>query len=75
VAQVKLIANVTERPKEKTCALETHKTGDRIRISACSPILRQYMKALKQIEQDWEDLAHIDPMWAIASDPARQYGK
>jgi len=33
------------------------------------------MHALKQIEQDWEDLAHIDPMWAIVSDPARQYGK
>jgi SAM-dependent methyltransferase len=33
------------------------------------------MDALKQIEQDWEDLAHIDPMWAIVSDPARQYGK
>src|SRR5258706_7966114 len=33
------------------------------------------MNALKQIEQDWEDLANIDPMWAIGSDPARQYGK
>src|SRR6476659_9560077 len=60
---------------EKTGAWETRKTGDRMRISASSPILSLYMKALKQIEQDWEDLAHIDPMWAIASDPTRQYGK
>src|SRR5690349_7127543 len=25
-------------------------------------------------KQDWEDLAQVDPYWAILSDPARQLG-
>jgi 2-polyprenyl-3-methyl-5-hydroxy-6-metoxy-1,4-benzoquinol methylase len=25
-------------------------------------------------KRDWEDLAKIDPLWAVLSDPARQYG-
>jgi SAM-dependent methyltransferase len=30
---------------------------------------------LVKLQQDWDDLAKIDPMWAICSDPAKQQGK
>lgn len=30
---------------------------------------------LEQLKQDWNDLAHIDPMWAICSRPDKQFGK
>ena len=33
------------------------------------------MNKLEKLGQDWDDLAHIDPMWAIASDPTKQHGK
>jgi ubiquinone/menaquinone biosynthesis C-methylase UbiE len=33
------------------------------------------MDEVKQLRRRWEDLAQLDPMWAIASDPEKQYGK
>jgi ubiquinone/menaquinone biosynthesis C-methylase UbiE len=30
-------------------------------------------RSLEQLQQDWNDLADIDPMWAICSSPERQY--
>jgi SAM-dependent methyltransferase len=33
------------------------------------------MNKLDKFQRDWDDLAKIDPMWAICSDPAMQHGK
>lgn len=33
------------------------------------------MSKIKALEQDWDDLAKIDPMWAIVSDPKKIRGK
>jgi SAM-dependent methyltransferase len=30
---------------------------------------------LEQHRRDWEDLARLDPMWAVVSDPARRFGR
>jgi hypothetical protein len=30
---------------------------------------------LDRLKQQWEDLAEMDPFWAIITDPARQFGK
>lgn len=32
-------------------------------------------KALRKVKRDWEDLANLDPLWAILIDPERQYGR
>jgi SAM-dependent methyltransferase len=32
------------------------------------------LKRLEQLQLHWDDLAEIDPMWAICSDPDKQYG-
>jgi SAM-dependent methyltransferase len=31
--------------------------------------------SLDKLRQDWDDLAKVDPMWAICSDPTKQQGK
>jgi SAM-dependent methyltransferase len=33
------------------------------------------MAQLDAHRRDWEDLAELDPMWAVVSDPARRYGR
>ena len=33
------------------------------------------MNGLEQLQRDWNDLAEIDPMWAICSDPGKAHGK
>ena len=30
---------------------------------------------LRRLERDWEDLAALDPLWAILADPNRQHGR
>lgn len=30
---------------------------------------------LEEHQRDWEDLARVDPLWAICSDPKKQHGK
>jgi SAM-dependent methyltransferase len=30
---------------------------------------------LRKLTRDWDELAQLDPLWAIASDPRKQYGK
>ena len=30
---------------------------------------------LRRLERDWEDLATLDPLWAILADPNRQHGR
>jgi SAM-dependent methyltransferase len=32
------------------------------------------MMSLRRHKQDWEEMATVDPLWAIASDPARKHG-
>jgi ubiquinone/menaquinone biosynthesis C-methylase UbiE len=32
------------------------------------------LESLDQLAQDWDELAQIDPMWAICSDPKKQFG-
>src|SRR5438067_13541512 len=31
--------------------------------------------SLNQLKQQWEELAKMDPFWAIITDPTRQFGK
>ncbi len=33
------------------------------------------MSELKRLQQDWNDLAEIDPLWAIASEPDKAFNK
>jgi ubiquinone/menaquinone biosynthesis C-methylase UbiE len=33
------------------------------------------MSDLKQLQQDWNDLAELDPLWAIASEPDKVFNK
>ena len=33
------------------------------------------MPQLDQHRRDWEDLARLDPMWAVVSDPSRRFGR
>jgi SAM-dependent methyltransferase len=33
------------------------------------------MPRLEQHRRDWEELARLDPMWAVVSDPAMRYGR
>lgn len=33
------------------------------------------MPRLEQHRRDWEELARLDPMWAVVSDPARRFGR
>src|SRR5687768_9687456 len=31
--------------------------------------------SLQRHKQEWEEMATVDPLWAIASDPSRRYGR
>ena len=33
------------------------------------------MNEIDQLQQDWDDLADIDPLWAICSDPSKQFNR
>ncbi len=43
-------------------------------VPKADPVPGQGHGALRSLEQDWEDLATVDPLWAILSDPDRRGG-
>jgi 2-polyprenyl-3-methyl-5-hydroxy-6-metoxy-1,4-benzoquinol methylase len=42
-------------------------------VSSRFTVARQ--RQLEQLRQDWDDLAELDPLWAIASDPGRAFNE